>query len=442
MNISVDNLSPCKKLVRVDVPEDEVRRSLDRVVVSYQKKARLPGFRPGKAPKIMVRSAYGDSVREEAQSEMVQQALDKVRGDMNLRIVGRVDLEIIHFSENSSFQFVLKLETEPDFEMPDYKGLQVKHRNFRVTPEEVDEHLALIARSLADPWPVERSAEATDAVRIEIRGTCGGRPLGEFSPKAGELASGKKLVAVDHDNFLPGFSAQLLGCRKGEDRRVSIRSSGSFHIPELRGKQLDFDVRVLEVCQIVVPRVDDGLARSVGERSLARLRLQVEGELQAEVDRTFRDEMRSSLLETLVSRVRCDFPDALLEEDTMTNVHRIIEHQRDKGIPEKDIEARREEIFHHARESAKRTIMAGFVIDRIAGAEGLHPTDEEVSDLLDRMRRRSEKEEERIDPGDLTEEHARYHMVRDKVLDFLEMHAEIEEIFMSNRKFDIRNQEA
>ena len=149
MNVTVENLGPCKKLFRVEVDAPAVDAKLDEVTHEFQKQVRLPGFRPGKAPRHLVIKAYGPRIDEEAKQKLVAQWYRQAVEERKLRIVGRPDLEEIQFARGQPFQFAVTLETAPEFELPEYKGLPVKREMAMVTEQDVERALNVLREQRA-----------------------------------------------------------------------------------------------------------------------------------------------------------------------------------------------------------------------------------------------------------------------------------------------------
>jgi len=126
VNITVENLAPCKKLVRVEVEAQKVDETLDKVAKDFQREANLPGFRPGKAPRDMVLRKYGKDIEDEAKRKLISEAYKSALEEQKLDVLGYPDIEEIQFSRGQPLQFAATIETSPDFELPEYKGIPVK----------------------------------------------------------------------------------------------------------------------------------------------------------------------------------------------------------------------------------------------------------------------------------------------------------------------------
>src|SRR4029077_4918759 len=137
-NVTVENLAPCKKLVRVEVEAQKVDETLDSVTKQFQREANLPGFRPGKAPREMVVRKYAKDIEDEAKRKLISESYKSALEQQKLDVLGYPDIEEIQFSRGQPLQFAATIETSPEFELPEYKGIPVKRETGDVTDADID----------------------------------------------------------------------------------------------------------------------------------------------------------------------------------------------------------------------------------------------------------------------------------------------------------------
>lgn len=175
MNISIENLAPCKQLIRVDVPEETVKQKMDVITGEFRRQANLPGFRAGKAPKHMVIKSYGDRIEQEVRKDLVNEGYRKAIKDNDLHTVGNPDVEEIQFGQDLPFQFAVTVETAPTFELPDYKGIKIQKEIRSVTDEDIDKAMGVLQDRQAKFENVDRSIEENDYAVIDYTGQCDGK---------------------------------------------------------------------------------------------------------------------------------------------------------------------------------------------------------------------------------------------------------------------------
>src|ERR1700733_5503724 len=144
VNVTIENLAPCKKLVRVEIESKEVDAAFESMVKDFQRQASLPGFRPGKAPKDIIAKRYEKDIHDEVKKKLIPAAYRKAVDEQKLEVVGYPDIEEIQFGKGQALQFAATIETAPEFQMPEYKGLPVKREDKTVTDEDVERALNLL----------------------------------------------------------------------------------------------------------------------------------------------------------------------------------------------------------------------------------------------------------------------------------------------------------
>ena len=210
MNVTLEHLAPCKKLLRVVVEATEVDATFESITKEFVKFARLPGFRPGKAPRHLVAKAFDGRIQEEVRRKLISENFRKALEEQQLHIVGQPDIEEIAFSRGEPLQFAATVETAPEFELPDYKGLPLKREVRAVTEEDIERALELLRDQRATYVDVERPVQNGDFAVVDYVGTCEGKPITEWAPTAKGLTEKQDFwLQVAPEAFIPGFSEQL-----------------------------------------------------------------------------------------------------------------------------------------------------------------------------------------------------------------------------------------
>ena len=229
MNITVENLAPCKKLLRVELDAKAVDETFDAVTKDYQKQASLPGFRPGKAPRDLVIKKYEADINDDAKRKLIGEAYRKALDEKKIVVISQPDIEEIQFGRGQSLQFAATIETAPEFQLPEYKGLPVKKEIKSVTPADVDRAIEMLARQHIKFETAAREAKTGDVVVVNYTGTCDGKPLTDIAPTAKGLTGQTNFwVEIEPDKFIPGFAEQLVGAKAGDKRTVNVDDAGDF----------------------------------------------------------------------------------------------------------------------------------------------------------------------------------------------------------------------
>jgi len=431
VNVTVENLGPCKKLLRVEVEAPAVDAALEEITHDYQKQVRLPGFRPGKAPRHLVIKAYAPQIDEEAKRKLVSEGYRKALSDQKLRVVGQPDIEEIQFAKGQPFQFAVTLETAPEFELPEYKGLPVKREMGVVTEEDIERALNVLREQRATYADMAREVKEGDFVVVNYTGLCDGRPITDTAPTARGLTEKKDFwLHVAKDSFIPGFTEQLIGAKAGEKRTVNVDFPADFVAKELSGKKGVYEVEIAQVKEKALPELNDEFARSFGAEDTARLREGVRDDLQNELNFKIKRGVRDQLVRELLNRVTCELPESIVLNETRNVVYDIVRENQQRGVPKDVIEKQKDEIFSGANNSAKLRVKAAFVLGRIAEKEGIKADQKEITQrilqLADQYQIKPEQMikqlRDRNGFGEIEEQ-----IVSTKVLDFLESNAKVEE---------------
>ena len=379
MNITVENLAPCKKLVRVELDANVVDETFATITKNFQKQAALPGFRPGKAPLPMVVKKYDADIKEEAKRQLIGESYRKALDEKKINAIGYPDIEEIQFERSQPLIFAATVETAPEFELPEYKGLPVTRDNRTVVEADVDRALELLARQQVKCETVARELRTGDVAVVNYTGTVDGKPITDLAPTAKGLTEQKNFwVDIAPESFIAGFGEQLAGAKAGDKRTVNVDFPADFVTKELVGLKGVYEVEVVEVKEKILPAIDDAFAKGYGAEDLTKLREGVRKDLENELTATQGKSLRSQLLGGLLSRVNFELPEAVVAQETRNVVYNIVQENSKRGVARDIIEQQKEEIYTAAARSAKDRVKLSFLVQRIAAKEGIQVSQDEV----------------------------------------------------------------
>ncbi|HEY1717939.1 MAG TPA: trigger factor [Verrucomicrobiae bacterium] len=432
MNITVENLAPCKKLLRVEVDAKAVDEIFDSITKDYQKQAALPGFRPGKAPRDMVAKKYEADIKDEAKRKLIGENYRKALEEKKLNVLGYPDIEEIQFARGQNLQFAATIETAPEFQLPEYKGLSVKRETKSVSDEDVERALGLLAQQHVKFETVTRELKMGDVAVVNYTGACDGKPITETAPTAKGLTEQKNFwVDVAPNTFIAGFAEQLIGAKAGDKRTVSVDFPADFVTKELAGKKGIFEVEIAEVKEKVSPPVDDELAKKFGAENLEKLRAGVRLDLENELKYSQGRAVRGQIIDALLGGANFDLPETAVAHETKNVVYNIVQENSKRGVPRDLIEKQKEEIYTAAARSAKDRVRLAFLIQRIAEQEKISVSQEEVLQRVQSLAAAYQ-----IPPDKFIKDLQKRNginelydqIAHEKVLNFLEINAKIEDV--------------
>jgi trigger factor len=386
VNVTVENLAPCKKLVRVEIDAQKVDETFESVAKNFQKEAALPGFRPGKAPREMVLRKYLKDIEEEAKRKLISEGYKKAVEEQKLDVLGYPDIEEIQFSRGQPLQFAATIETAPEFELPEYKGIPVQREARTVTEEDVERALETLRQAQAKYETVDRVGQTGDVLVVNYTATADGKPLTEIAPTAKGLTEQKAFwVELGGNSFLPGFSEQLMGAKAGEKRTVTVEFPADFMTPALAGKKAVYEVEVTEAKQKVLPPLDDAFAKGYSAENVEALRAGVRRDLDNELTYKQKSSIRNQLVRSLVNRVNFELPESSVARETRNVVYDIVQENAKRGISRQVIEQQKEQIYSAATQGAKERVKVAFLLQKIAEKEDIKVSQEEIAQRINHL---------------------------------------------------------
>jgi len=431
MNITVEDVAPCKKRLKIEVPANKVQQAYDRVADDFQREARIPGFRPGHAPRAFVLKKFQKDIEGETQRTLVPEAYQEAISEKKLRVISSPEIEDLKYIPGLSLSFSTVVELVPDFKLPEYKGLVLHKPEIVVTEEEIDRTFQSLAdqRAQFDDAP-ERPLALDDFAVISYDGKLDGQPLSEIAPEAKNLAHNPQFwLWVKTEGFLPKFAEQCVGMNKGETRTVEVEFPADFPQAALAGKKVQYDVELKEIKVKKAPPIDDAFAQEVAKMNLAdlkaRVRENMEQEKKTQADRASRNE----IVQKLISSVQFDLPPTAVEEETHATVYDIVAENQARGIEASLLEEKKNEIFTNAEKTARESVKFKFIAAQIAETEKIEVTNDQIGRHLAYLAQREgitlEKMVERVRKNNAFGT-VRQQLLSQTVLDFLLKEAKFE----------------
>jgi len=369
--------------MRVEIEAAKVNETFAEITRDFQREARLPGFRPGKAPKEMVAKRYETEIQEEAKRKLISDSYRKAVAEQKLDVVGAPDIEEIEFTRGAKCQFAATLEIAPEFELPAYKGLLARRETGGVTPEDVERALHLLGERQTQFQTVARELKEGDVAVVNYIGTCDGKPITETAPTAKGLAEKKAFwINVDKTSFIPGFGEQLIGMKAGDKRTITVDFPADFVTPQLAGKKGVYEVELVEGKEKVAPELNDAFAKSYGAENMEKLREGVRADLQNEWNLKQSRSIRNQVVQNLLASIKCDLPESLLEQETREIIYRIVNENQQHGVSKEALDAQKDEIYASAANTAREKVKAFFVYQRVAEKEGVRVEQVEIARRL------------------------------------------------------------
>jgi trigger factor len=432
VNVTVETLAPCKKLVRIEVEPQAVDSAFEEMAKNFQRQVTIPGFRAGKAPKAMVLKRHETEIQEEVKKKLIPDSYRQAVKEQKLNVVGYPDIEEIQFGKGQALQFAATIETAPDFELPEYKGITVKRESATVTDADVEKALVNLRERVAKYETVQRPAGDQDVAVVNYKGTTDGKPLTDIAPSAKGITEKQNTwIAIDPNAFIPGFGTQLAGASAGDKREVNIEFPLDFVQPALAGKKAVYEVEIIEIKQRILPELNDEFAKQYEAESLDKLKEGVRNDLQNELNLRQKRSIREQLIKALIDKVPSELPEGLVSRETRQIVYNIVNENQRRGIPQEAIEGQKNEIFASANTAARDRVKTNFVFARIAEREGLRVEQVELLQRIQAMAAQYQMPPEKLAKDLQTNDRlgeVADQVLHEKVLDLLAQNAKYEDV--------------
>ena len=432
MNVQLENLPNCITTMRVEVPADKISIVRTAIIREYSDHAKLPGFRPGKAPRAVVETKFKKEIEGELQSRLITTSCREAIAENKLRALSISNVEDVEFAADGVLRFTATVITAPQFELPEYKGVKVEIPAFEVTEKDIDEGIERLVDQAADFVDVtDRALAMDDFAVVTYTGTIDGKPADEVVPAAKILAANTDFwIKLTSETFLPGFSDKIVGATTGETREFDLVVPAEFAVANLASKTLHYTVTLNAIKSKVNPEVNDAFAATVAPgKTLAELRELIRGEITRQKSVEQENEKRGKIMKQILSQVECELPEGMVYNETQRVLADIIKENQNRGVPEEVIRENQHELKTAAGEAARERLKGTFVLIRIAEAEKITVTREEHNRCIALMAMRyqmpvekMQKELEKQEALDSINEE----ILTGKVLDFLVANASFE----------------
>ena len=381
--------------VTVEISRAELEPAINKVFLKVRKDISMPGFRKGKAPRMVIEAAYGKHVFfEDAIEEMFSDIYKECVLTQDMKPVGRPSVSKLDIADDDSVTMVIDTDLYPEVTLGQYKGLEVEKAEAAVDASEIDAEIDRMANNIARISTVDRAAKDGDTAVIDFEGFKDGEAFDGGKGEAYELKLGS-------GSFIPGFEEQVVGMSAGEEKDINVTFPENYHVKELAGAPVVFKVKVHEVKETVVPEKDDEFVKDVSEfDTMAELRADIEkkilDEKQAGIDRAF----ENAAIEKAVANMTVEIPDSMVEEELDHELERMDYELRSQGA---SLEAyanmmggNLDNIRNSLRPGALNTVKTNVMLDAVVDAEKIEVSDEECEEEYKKLAESYQLELEKV----------------------------------------------
>jgi trigger factor len=371
----------CKHTLEITVPVEEVEAETGRAVSKVQQRAKLPGFRPGKAPPAIIRQHFSGDIRKQVLDSLIPKYLQNRFEAEDLKVVGQPDITEVHLDPGEPLRFTAEFEVVPQVELQDYKGLTVKYHDPKVTDEDLDKRIEELRHQKAefvneDPRPLQDGDFAV--LSLESLSAVEGPPV-----KNDEMT-----LEVGGGDTLEDFSAQLRGMSPGEEKEFDVHYPEDYGQPKLSGKTVRFRAHVKGVRRKELPEINDEFAQDLGDyRTVDELREAVRKSLFGQRQFEAQQEAKNQLVDKLVDMHDFPVPETFVDQQIKNRTEQLVRAMADQGRDVKSLKLDWKKVKESQQEKAQREVKASMLLSRIAEREAIAPTRDEVDKEVERIAR-------------------------------------------------------
>ena len=428
MLVTVENVSTVKKKISLEIPSERVSREIEKVYGEIRRSASIKGFRKGKVPQPVIEKHYGDRMEADVMKNLVNDSYPRALAENGIVPVSTPEFESDALKPGEPFKYTVTVETLPEIEIKDYRGLQVEKRKFVPDEVVVDGRIKELQDGMAQLKVVEGARPAADGdfVVIDFKGFLDGVPFERGAAEDYVLQLGSK-------QFIPGFEEQVIGMSLGDTREIAVTFPAEYGSSELAGKPVTFEVVLKEIKEKEVPPLDDEFARLFGPYdTMEQLKARIGEVFATEELQKIENELRDRIVKTLIEKHEFEVPEALVEKQLAVLVENMKSNLAAQNLTLEKIGSSEEQIRSQARSVAVSQVKGSLLLAAVADKENIQVDDAQIEEKMRDVAAQANKDFEAIQGLYARNPYAKDNLVmqlrEDKAIDFLLQHAGVTEV--------------
>lgn len=428
MLVTVENVSTVKKKISLEIPSERVSREIEKVYGEIRRSASIKGFRKGKVPQPVIEKHYGDRMEADVMKNLVNDSYPRALAENGIVPVSTPEFESDAMKPGEPFKYTVTVETLPEIELKDYRGLQVEKRKFVPDEVVVDGRIKELQDGMAQLKVVEGARPAADGdyVVIDFKGFLDGVPFERGAAEDYVLQLGSK-------QFIPGFEEQVIGMSLGDTREIAVTFPAEYGSSELAGKPVTFEVVLKEIKEKEVPPLDDEFARLFGPYdTMEQLKARIGEVFATEELQKIENELRDRIVKTLIEKHEFEVPEALVEKQLAVLVENMKSNLAAQNLTLEKIGSSEEQIRSQARSVAVSQVKGSLLLAAVADKENIQIDDAQIEEKIRDVAAQANKDFEAIQGLYARNPYAKDNLVmqlrEDKAIDFLLQHAGVTEV--------------
>ncbi len=372
MTDNVKKISECKREIELEIPVVEVQEELNRVIAQYSSRAKIRGFRQGKAPKDMIKRMYFPEIQETLVNNLVPRALKKELNEKKINPVGQPVISDLHFKEGEPLRFKAVIEMWPEIHLPPYTGIKIKKKQLVITEKEVKESLEELRSKSAQYIPVEgRGVQEGDYVVAEIKG--------RNTRTKRYLPTEKVVILSGHQDNEPVLNQNLKGLNTEENTQFTIQYKKDHENKKLAGQEIEYSLKIESIKEKKLPNIDDEFAKELGNyKNLKDLKTKLKEQLRESKKNAQKREMAEEIIKKISDQMPLELPESVIEQEYTALLNRYISSLPQQKLSKDAIDSLRENM----RKRAIRNIQNHLILNKIAENEKFKVSEEEMTEEM------------------------------------------------------------
>ena len=384
IRLEVENISPVKKKLKVEVPADVAGKEFNQIASDYKKHARLPGFRPGKAPLQLVKRRFQKDIRQDVLQRLIPESYGQALREREVKPLGDLRIEQLSFEEGESLLYEAQVEILPEITLPEYRGLEVRVPTEALTEDMVEEQLEKMRQRQAPLVAVSDRTTAVDGdyVTVDLKGEYldqdpDGKPAEPIEEEDVTLQLGGEHTHKSFDQALNGMDV-------GEEKTFEVTYEPDYPEEKLAGHRLRFNVRLNDIKLLDLPNLDDEFARGLGEfENLDKLKNKIREELNHQLEHNQASNLRQQIVQKLIGTTDFEVPELLVENRIDDKVRDLAYDMARQGLNPTKANVDWASMRSELKAVAEKETRAGLILAKVADQEGFDVSPQEISQELE-----------------------------------------------------------
>ncbi len=375
MKTTLEDISPVKKKLLIEIDSKEVDKRLNQAYGEIRKSAKIPGFRPGKVPRKILETYFGNQVLDDVTRELISDSFPKAVDEAKTFPLGQPILEKEALKQGQDFNYSAIMEVRPEFEVKDHLGLDVEKEILSVSEEDVQKRLEEIREANGKMVPIEEERQIRDGdfVIVDYEGFEDGQPIED-------VKSSNLLVKVGKNDLHPKFDEALVGLKKEDETEVDIDFEKDFYHAKLAGKSVNFKIKTADIKELVLPELNDEFASNLGAdlKDLDSLKNELKTAITSQEEKRIDSEIKQGLLEKISVGIDFELPEVLIDAEINFSFKRLNDNLERSGSSLEKAGITEAGLRKEFRPASEKRVREMLILDRIAKQDKIDIDDDDL----------------------------------------------------------------